>query len=160
MVNKQIVEHYMKAEEYWMAARNIVQRVMPVAQEPKLLARTLECLQKSAGNLISSVLKYEYIYGKGKMYKGSEKNLELFFKEYAKGCGLDAGKRKKLMRLVFLSRKHREVGFEFSKNGKVFMLDDDLKLFEIDKKGILEFLELERHMLNSVKRVYFSGIGL
>lgn len=150
----------MKAEEYWMAARNIVQRVMPVAQEPKLLARTLECLQKSAGNLISSVLKYEYIYGKGKMYKDSERNLELFFKEYAKGCGLDSKNRKKLMRLVFLSRKHREVGFEFSKNGKVFMLDDDLKLFEIDKKGILEFLELERNMLNSVKRVYFSGLGL
>jgi len=157
MVNKQIVEHYMKAEEYWMAARNIVTRVMPVAQEPKLMVRALECLQKSVGNLISSVLKYEYIYGKGKMYKDSGKNLELFFREYAKGIGLDAKNRKKLMRLIFLSRKHREVGFEFSKNGKVFMLDDDLKLFEIDKKGILEFLELERHMLNSVKRVYFIG---
>jgi len=150
MVNKQIVEHYMKAEEYWMAARNIVTRVMPVAQEPKLMVRALECLQKSVGNLISSVLKYEYIYGKGKMYKDSGKNLELFFREYAKGIGLDAKNRKKLMRLIFLSRKHREVGFEFSKNGKVFMLDDDLKLFEIDKKGILE-------MLNSVKRVYFIG---
>ena len=103
------------------------------------------------------MLKYEYIYGKGKMYKDSGKNLELFFREYAKGIGLDAKNRKKLMRLIFLSRKHREVGFEFSKNGKVFMLDDDLKLFEIDKKGILEFLELERHMLNSVKRVYFIG---
>ena len=45
MVNKQIVEHNMKAEEYWMAARNIVTRVMPVAQEPKLMVRALECLQ-------------------------------------------------------------------------------------------------------------------
>ena len=157
MVQKQIVEHYMKAEEYWMATRNIVQRVMPVAEEPKLMVRALECLQKSVGNLISAVLKYEYIYGKGKMYKDSQRNLELFFREYSKGCGLDSQKRKKLMRLVFLSRKHREVGFEFSKNGKVFMLDDDLKLFEIDKKGILEFLQLQRNMLNSVKRVYFIG---
>lgn len=150
----------MKAEEYWMAARNIFERVMPLADQPKLMVRALECLQKSAGNLISAVLKYEYIYGKGKMYKDSEKNLELFFSEYAKGLGLDAGNRKKLIRLVFLSRKHREVGFEFSKNGKVFMLDDDLKLFEIDKKGILEFIELERNMLNRVKRVYFASIGL
>jgi hypothetical protein len=159
MVNKQIIDHYVKAEEYWMAARNILEKVMPVAQEPKLMVRALECLQKSIGNLINCILKYEYIYGKGKMYKDSERNLDLFFREYAKKAGLSGGNRKKLMRLVFLSRKHREVGFEFSKNGKVFMLDDELKLFEIDKKGILEFLELERNMLNSVKVKYFGSIG-
>lgn len=148
----------MKAEEYWMAARNILERVMPVAQEPKLMVRALECLQKSAGNVINCVLKYEYVYGSGKMYKDSEKNLDLFFKEYAKKSGLDSGNRKKLRKLLFLSRKHKEVGFEFSKNGKVFMLDDSLKLFEINKKDVLNYVKLVRGLLDGIKNAYFGSI--
>lgn len=151
MIRKQLADSIVNAEKYWQSARNIAQRVMPVAQEPRLMIRVLECLQKSLGSLISGILKYEYINGNVKLSKKPEENLALFMKVYARKYKLDSGERELLKELIFLGMKHKEAGFEFSKKGKVYLLDDNLKVFELNSEMVGRFLGLVRKMIDKTR---------
>lgn len=145
-----IISNLIEGEKYLLSTNGIIGTFDKIG-EPRLLIKALECLQKSIGNFINCILKIEFVYGKAKLSKDTGKNIEIFFEKYSGKYGLGKKDIEKIRKLIFLGRKHKEVGFEFSKNGKMFMMDDDLKLIEIDRKSIVEFIFSIRGLEKTIK---------
>src|SRR3989344_7667820 len=117
-------EGLMTGEQAWRAAEHILGVTFPVVQDPKLLLRALEHLEKAARNSISVVLKREYVYKRVRLSQEGKQNLEVFFEVCAKRYGLLDEDIQSLKELLDLGRRHKASGVEFSQKGKAVILDD------------------------------------
>lgn len=139
-----------KAESNLKGAENLVKVVVPRANEPRILLKALEILEKEAISIISLILKYEYINKKIQLGKNNADNLKIFFNKCATKYDLGINDKKMLKKFIILGKKHKESGFEFSKNDKIIILDDDLAFSELTSEMIIDFINILRKLLDSL----------
>jgi len=143
----EVIESYKMLND----AERIVKVAMPVAKDAKLIARALEKVHKSLFLLISLILKYEHMRKRIRLYKNKDKNVGVFYDKCALRYGMDIEDRKMLKEIMFLSLKHKESGFEFSKDNRVVIFDDNYKIHVISEKGIMGFIGVVRRLNLNVK---------
>jgi len=119
------------AEQAWRAADHILLVTFPVVQDPKLLLRVLEHLDKAARTTISTVLKLEYLYKRVRLSRKGARNKDLFFQVCRYQYRVSEEDSILLSEVLDLSKRHRASGVEFSQRKKVVILDDDLGSMEI-----------------------------
>lgn len=141
-----------EAERLVRLADHVSFVTFPVVKDAKLLARALENLHRGIVLIISGILKFEYLYKRINLTKDHSRNLEIFYGKCASRYGLDEGDVKLIKEIFFLAKKHRESGFEFSKFGKVVILDDNYGVFELDSRKMKEFIDLSEKLLANVKK--------
>ena len=146
-INKKFVDSLIEAEKQWRSADHLIYITLPVVKDTRLLLRALDSINKSVTLSISTILKFEYLYKRVELSADSGKNLETFFKKCAGRYGLNEQDNKDLKRILFLGKKHKESGFEFSKYRKVVILDDNLTVDEVTDGQIKEFLKVSRKII-------------
>tara|TARA_Y100000310_G_scaffold344244_1_gene455950 strand:- start:10464 stop:10949 length:486 start_codon:yes stop_codon:yes gene_type:complete len=158
-IHGRFIDVLTEAEELWRSADHLVYITMPVVQDEKLLIRALENLHKSLVLAISTILKFEYLYKRVDLGKDTRKNLDMFFGKCAVRYGLNEKDCELIREIMFLGKKHKESGFEFSKKGKVVILDDSLKTSELDTEKVKSFLSLGKRLLEESNRNFKSSFG-
>lgn len=129
-------------------AEHMTNYTFPVIKDAKLLARALESLHKSLVLLISGILKFEYLYKRINLSKDHEVNLKTFYGKCAARYGLNDTDIVLIKEVFFLGKKHKDSGFEFSKFGKVIILDDEYGVFELDSRKMNEMVKMAKKLLN------------
>lgn len=119
------------SEQAWRAADHLLLVTFPVVQDPKLLLRALEHLDKAARTTISTVLKLEYLYKRVKLSGQGARNKELFFQVCGDYYGVSKDDAVLLSEVLNLAERHRASGVELSQRKKVIILDDNLGSAEI-----------------------------
>ena len=125
-LTKNFGDAILTAEQAWRAADHLLSVTFPVVQDPKLLLRALEHLDKSARTTISTVLKREHLYKRIRLSAIGERNKEVFFQVCGKQYGVHEEDVILLKEILVLGARHRASGVEFSQRGKAVILDDDL----------------------------------
>lgn len=148
---KKFFDALIEAERERQRAEHLVFIVMPVVKDNKLLVRALESVNRALVLVISTILKYEYLYKRIELSKDNKKNLEVFFKKCAIRYGLNEPDKEVIKKIIELGKRHKESGFEFSKVGKVVILDDDLSVEEVSLDKIKGFLALLRKVIEGAK---------
>jgi len=151
-IRKNFINSLIDAEKSWQSADNLANIVFPVVNDPKLLVRALEGLFKSVVLIVSTIIKFEYVYGRMELSSDKGKNLDKFFTKCSFNYGLNDADCKVVREIMFLGKKHRESGFEFSKSGKLIILDDRQGVFELNLSKIREFLALTKKLLENTNR--------
>ena len=128
-------------------AEHLLTVVYPVVKDSKLLLRAFENLYTGMRLNVSLILKLEYFLGKIKLSKEFSENFDVFCRRSAGAYGLDERDLKLLREAFYLGRKHKESGFEFSRHGKIVILDDDLGMHDLNPENLKGFLELEKRLL-------------
>lgn len=152
-IDKKFAEDIVEANRSWQSAEHIVNVVMPVVKDDKLLLKALEILYKGSVKIISTVLKYEFIFKRIELKQEASKNLEIFFKKCAHRYELSEEDCVKLRNLIKLGKKHKESGFEFSRTGKMIIMDDDLSTHEVTKHTIDSFIHVLRKLVENSRKV-------
>ena len=153
-IEKKFVDALVEAERSWQSAEHVVKVIMPVVKDQKLLLRALETLHKGAVLTVSTILKYEYLFKHITLYKDSDKNLDTFFKKCAPKYGLSIEEKELLKKLIVFGKKHKESGFEFSRVGKMVILDDDLTTIEVNRQTIDDFILILRKLLANTRNIF------
>lgn len=152
-LDKKFATDIIDADRSWQTAEHIIKVVMPVVKDEKLLLRALETIYSGTVKSISIILKYEYILKRVELKSESSKNLQTFFNKCSHRYGLSDEDNSKLKNLIFLGKKHKESGFEFSRVGKMVILGDDLRAFEVNKHTIEGFIHVLRKLIENTRRV-------
>jgi hypothetical protein len=150
-MDKKLSEDIIEAGRSWQSAEHIINVVMPVVKDEKLLVRALEILYKGSVKIISTILKYEFIFKRVELKAEASKNLDIFFRKCASRYGLNEEDCAKLKNLIKLGKKHKESGFEFSRIGKMMIMSDDLSMYEINKHIIDSFIHVLRKLVDNAK---------
>jgi hypothetical protein len=153
-IDSKLVDALVESERCWQSAEHMIKVILPVVKDQKLFLRALETLYKGAVLAVSSILKYEYLFKRVSLYKDADKNLEVFFKRCAMHYGLSVEERTSLNKLLVFGKKHKESGFEFSRIGKMVILDDNLSTTEINRQTIDEFIFVLRKLLTGARNIF------
>ena len=62
-----------------------------------------------------------------------------------------------LIKLIILGKKHKESGLEFSRAGKIVILDDDLSTIEVTGHAIESFIYVLRKLLYNAENAFKKG---
>jgi|GEM_PF-1801314 len=158
-VGQRLLEGLFEAEKMRMSAEQYIKVIMPLSDEKKLLVRALERIYSGVVLIINRVLQYEYVNGRVKLSKDKEDNLRVFFKVVRK-YGLNEEDLAKVREILFIGRKHRESGMEFSRRNGFVVLDDDLKHYHLNENKIKEFIIVEKRLINCVKRAFRGSFSV
>tara|TARA_Y100000310_G_scaffold335134_1_gene416436 strand:+ start:507 stop:1004 length:498 start_codon:yes stop_codon:yes gene_type:complete len=157
-VHQEFASNLMEAEKLWQSADHLTYVTYPVVKDGKLLIRVLENLYESCRKLISTVLKIEYLYKRVELKKNGEQNLRIFFEKVAERYGLNLEEMSGIREIFALGRKHKESGMEFSRVGKVVILDDDMRVSEISLEKVKSQVQLVKRVLEKVNLKFREGL--
>ena len=157
-IHKTFLDEIVEAEKFWQSADHLIYITLPIVKDPKLMIRALENLHRGVVKNISLILKFEYLYKRVQLSKDSKKNLEIFFRKCAGRYSLGELDKKLIKDIVILGRKHKESGVEFSKSGKVIILDDNLGTSELTLEKMKEYLQTGKRLLENTNRNFKSFI--
>lgn len=153
-INNKFANALTEAEKHWRNADHMVYVIIPVVKDSKLLLRALESLYKSLVLNISTILKFEYLYKRVELTNNPKRNLEIFFKKCAFKYGMNENERENIKKLLFFGKKHKVSGFEFSKSGKVIILDDAMSVSELSINLMKEFLQVSKKLLEKTQNSF------
>ena len=151
--NRKFANSLIEADDLWERADHLVNIIFPVVKDPKLLIKALEALYKCVTDVISAILKFEYVYRGIELSDDADTNLNLFFEKCMKRYGI--GDNKTIKEIIELGKKHKESGFEFSKNEKFVIFDDSP--IEISREKMRSYLTLTKRLLESTHRNFSAN---
>ena len=126
----------------------------PLVQEHRLLIKIFDEIYKSIINSINSILHYEYMYKRIRLYNNTNDNLHTFVTKCAKTYNLSNEHIKKIREIIELNKKHKESAMEFVKKDKIVILSESLGTRTIDLYIIKEYLIIAKELvLNANKKL-------
>lgn len=134
------------AEQAWRAADHILSVTFPVVQDPKLLLRALEHLDKACRGTITAVLKREYLYKGVQLGSDGERNKEAFFSTCSVSYGVSEADSTLLREVLDFGSRHRNSSVEFSQQGKTVLLDDQLGSVIVDCQRLQQLAQAVRRL--------------
>lgn len=156
-LRKKLIDSLVIAEKDYQTADHLVSVTYPVIKDARLFLRALEKLSKALKEIISLILKIEHLYKRITLSDNTSKNLEIFFSKCSVKYGMGAEDCQILRKIFALERKHNESGFEFSKSGKIVIIDDNLSISYLDYDLMRKFLEPAGRLLKNTN-INFKGI--
>jgi len=126
----------------------------PLIQENRLLIKIFDEIYKSIINSINSILHYEHLYKRIKLYNNHQDNLNTFSTKCAKNYNLTNEQVKKIKEIIELNKKHKESAMEFVKKDKIVILSESLGTKILDLHLIKEYLIIAKELvLNANKKI-------
>jgi len=124
-----------------------------IVNEKRLLLKIFEEIYKTIINCIHSILNYESLYKRIRIYNDKKENLNTFIK-ISKNYSLTNEQIKKILEIIELYKNKKESSMEFVKKEKVVILSDSLKTKIIDLETIKDYLTLSKDFLMKTKKKF------
>lgn len=143
--------------EVW-SADHMVCVILPAVKDTKLLIRALEAVHRAVVSCVTVILKLEYMHKRVNLTDDASKNLELFFGKCASKYGLNELETGKIKEIISLGKRHKESGFEFSKHGRVIILDDSLGVAQLSADNLKDFIKASRRLVSCTQEGFRRGL--
>jgi len=138
-----------EAERLHKASEHLVVVSYPFVKDSKLLLRALDSLFNSINLSIGAILSFESFYKRANEGNNFRENLSIFLNKCALRYGLSIEEQEMLKKIFILKQKHEESGFEFSRKGKIIMLDDSLGFSQLEPEVMKNFLKISKKVLTT-----------
>jgi|SRR3989344_5243117 len=144
---EKFLENLILAEKTIKSADHMIYVTFPLIKDKRLLFKVLQETKNAVALCINSILQYEYIYKRIKLYKDSKLNLRIFIEKCVPRYNITKEEINLVHELFDFVEKHKESPFEFIKDDKLVVLSSSLrprtmtiektKAFMITAKSIL-----------------------
>lgn len=148
---EKFLEYLEEAEKIIRIEDHMVYVTFPLIKDKKLLLKILLETKKAIANCINSILQYEYLYKRIKLYKDTKTNFRTFQEKCVLRYKITKEEIKLILELFDAVEKHKESPFEFIKDEKIVILSENLKPKIITIEEIKEFLTLAKSVLKKTK---------
>jgi len=119
----------------------------PLVNDRRLLLKIFDEIYKSIIGCINTILNYEYLYKRIRLYKENNSNMQTFMNKCAKNYELTNEQIKKIKEILELNKQHKQSAMEFIKKDKIVILSDNLGTQTIDIQKIKAYLLLAKELL-------------
>jgi hypothetical protein len=155
---EKFLENLQEAESIIQTIDHIVYVTFPLIRDKRLLLKIILEAKTAVANCINSILQYEYLYKRIRLYKEPRTNFKTFREKCAKRYQITEEEIKLINELFDAVEKHKQSTFEFVRNEKIIILSESLeqKILTIEK--IKEFLFLAKGILKKSKDVIITKL--
>tara|TARA_Y100000310_G_scaffold5449_1_gene6372 strand:- start:5938 stop:6405 length:468 start_codon:yes stop_codon:yes gene_type:complete len=140
-------ENLAKAVKNLQIADHMTYITYPLVNDRRLLLKIFDEIYKAIIGCINTILNYEYLYKRIRLYKENSENMETFFNKCAKNYELSNEQIKKIKEIIEVNKQHKQSAMEFVKKDKIIILSDNLGTQTIDLQKVKEYLLLAKELL-------------
>ena len=150
---EKFIENLYEAEKALNKIDHIIYVTYPLVKDKRLLLKILVETKIAIARVINSILQYEYMYKRIKLYKNPKANLKVFVEKCAPRYNITSDEIKLVLELFDIVDKHKNSPFEFRKDEKIVILSENshpkVIIFD-DTKG---FLRTARQILEKTQEI-------
>jgi len=148
---EKFLEYLNEAEKIIHTADHLIYMTFPLVRDKKLLLKIITETKTAVVNCINSILQYEYLYKRIKLYKDPKTNFKTFAEKCAKRYGITREEIESITELFDIVEKHKQSPFEFMKNDKVVILSENSSQKVISVEKTKEFLNISKNILRKTQ---------
>lgn len=147
------LENIYEAERTIRKIDHILYITYPLVKDKRLLIKTLIETKIAITRLINSILQYDYLYKRVRLYKKPQENFRIFIEKCAPRYNITKKQLKLILELFGIVQKHKDSPFEFRKNEKLVILSETSIPKVIVLENNKEFLEVAKQILEKTKEI-------
>ena len=150
---EKFVENLASAEKMIRGADHMIYVTFPLIKDKRLLLKVLQETKNAIALCINSILQYEYLYKRIKLYKDSRLNFKIFVEKCAPRYGITKDELNNVLDLFDFVEKHKESPFEFVKDERVVILSENLRprIITLEKTKI--FMTVAKSLLRKTREI-------
>lgn len=145
---EKFLEYLTEATRITKACDHMIYVSYPLIKDKKLLIKIIIELKKSLAYCINSILQYEYIYKKIKLYSDAKANLETFINKSSIRFNITKQEIKNILELFEVVETHKNSPMVFTKDEKIVILTDNMRKEIITLEKTKQYLQLTKNILN------------
>ena len=150
---EKFIEYLAEAERIIKTADHLVYITFPLVKDKKLLLKILSETKIVITNCINSILQYEYLYKRIRLYKDPKTNFRTFREKCAPRYKITKEEIEMIIELFEIVENHKQSSFEFVKNEKIIILSENLEQKSLTVEKIKEFVLIAKNVLKKSKEV-------
>jgi hypothetical protein len=140
-----------QAEKIIKTVDHMTYVTFPLIKDKQLLLKILLETKTAVANCINSILQYDYIYKRVRLYSDPKENLRIFMQKSAPRCEITKQELDLIVELFDLVEKHKQSTMAFKRNDKIIILSADLKPETITLERTKGFLLLAKSVCQKVR---------
>jgi len=148
---EKFLEYLDEAEKIIKTVDHMVYVTFPLLRAKNILLKVISEIKRAITSCINSILYYEYINKKIKLYKRHETNFRIFSESCALRYRITKEEIKLILELFNLVEKSKQSSMEFIKDEKIVILSENMKTEVISMEKIKIFLNLAKNLLEKIK---------
>jgi len=148
---EKFLENLVAAEKTIRAADHMIYVTFPLIKDKRLLFKILHETKNAIALCINSILQYEYLYKRIKLYKDSRLNFKIFVEKCVPRYGITKEEMNLILELFDFIEKHKESPFEFVKDEKIVILSSSLRPRTITIEKTKEFIIVAKSILKKTR---------
>jgi len=149
---EKFLENLQEAETKIQIADHMLYVTFPLLKDKKLLLKILQDTKIAISKCINSILQYEYLYKKIKLYNDPKTNFRTFQEKSSKRYNISEQEIKLILELFDIVEEHKKSSMEFMKNEKIIILSPSLQQKTITIEQVKEFLTLSKNILKKIQQ--------
>ena len=148
---EKFIENLEEAEKIIRAMDHLIYVTFPIVKDKKMLVKILEKTGQAAVLCINSILQYDYLFRRVRIFASKDENLRTFREKCAPRYGLDKREVENLMKLLKVTEMHKKSPMEFTRENKVIILSESLGYETITPEKTKEFVIAVKNLLSMAK---------
>ena len=148
---EKLLKYLEEAEKIIQTTDHLVYVTFPIVKDKKILIKALLETKIAISNCINSILQYEYLYKRIKLYKNPKRNLQTFKEKSSKRYNISFQEIKLIEELFNIIEHHKKSPIEFIKNEKIIILSENMNSYSINIEKIKNFIGLSKNILKKTK---------
>ena len=150
---EKFLENLMMAEKTIKSADHMIYVTFPLIKDKRLLLKILRETKNAIALCINSILQYEYLYKRIKLYKDPRLNIKIFIEKCVPRYGITKEEINHVLDLFDFLEKHKESSFEFVKDEKMVILSNGLRPRTITVEKTKEFMIVAKSILKKTREI-------
>ena len=148
---EKFLENLQEAETKIQIADHMLYVTFPLLKDKKLLLKILLDTKTAIAKCISSILQYEYLYKRIKLYNNPKTNFKTFEEKCTKRYNITEQEINLIQELFEIVEEHKKSAMEFMKNEKIVILSQSLQQKTLTLEKTKEFLVVAKNILQKIK---------
>ena len=149
---QKIFQNLHEADRIIKAVDHLVYVTFPLVKDKRMLLNIIAETKKAVALCINSILQYDYLYKKIRLYKDTKENFITFKEKCAPRYGISQQEVDKITVLFELAEKHKKSPLEFVRNDKVVIMSENFQTNTITVEKTKEFVILAKNILSKIEK--------
>lgn len=150
---QKFIKNFTEAESLLHGVDHLIYVSFPMIKDKRILLTSLEKLRNCAVKCINSLLQYEYLHRRVKLYKDPHLNMKTFESKCARRYGFSETDLNSIKELFKFYNFHKKSSMEFMKNGDIFMLVNGPTPIRVNLEKIKILLNATKNLFNKIRHI-------
>ena len=149
---EKFLQNLQEADRIVRAMDHLVYITFPLVKDKRMLLKILVETKNAVALCINSILQYDYIYKRIKLYQNTQDNFRTFKEKCATRYGITPEEINKITSLFEIAERHKKSPFEFVRHDKVVIMSESFYPESVSIEKTKEFVILAKNILFKVEK--------